>query len=349
MEKLKYYAKMAANRQGYVAAQLEVTSSCYQKCPMCTSWKDHASGSIKGMLTLEQAVDIHNQLKAMPFFEHLSLTGGDPQAWPHLDAFIAIWVHDGKPYELQITTALIRPPSEIWSELSTVRISFDGADADTYEAARGVRRQNPVQAIQWLEVLGIPYSVLTCLSSHNLENAQSHGRDLLWAIYGNLHANARHLRKWIVLVELGASVEVSEVLMQYYMRFAKEIELHFKELKKQPFEISLAGENLQERNEGIRQAAAKEVRCWAGILGCHIKPNGDVYPCCLVGGEAIATCTGFLLGNVFDIPLQSIQKAYAENPIYGYRSEVCREVCQFKQLRINQYGEEASRIRLAIP
>lgn len=358
MSKLEYYAKLATNGIGYVAAQIEVTSRCFQQCPMCESWKEHLSDKSIGAFELELMQELHEEFKNMQVFEHLSLTGGDPQAWPALDEFIRYWLEDGKPYQLQITTALMQAPSELLKEVSSIRLSLDAADPATYKNCRGVARPDPLVALEWLYQSGIEeFSVLTTLSEFNFPDEDMVEDDGCPTVLAELlhflmdfekrygKVEHRPLRKWMVLCELGnESVEVNARMRKGYAAFSKRIA----NLPEKPgFEISTTNDNICNLREYI--AEAKDVRCWAGVLGCHIKCNGDVYPCCLVGGEAVETQEQFCIGNLRDSTLAGLQSEYAANPIKGYAGTICPKICQYKQFTLNTIAEQASSVRLALP
>ncbi len=160
----------------------------------------------------------------------------------------------------------------------------------------------------------------------------------LIATLDTLHQKGLPMRKIIVMMGIG--LKLDEDFKRRWRQTKHWVADYIK------VSTSFAEDIIQVRAQ-CNSPVVDNVHCWASRLGFHIKPNGDIYPCCLVGGEAIEIQKEFLMGNIFKEKLIDIYKRYQPTR-YGMKP-ICREVCQFKQLQINQAGEYARKIKLAIP
>jgi MoaA/NifB/PqqE/SkfB family radical SAM enzyme len=187
--------------------------------------------------------------------------------------------------------------------------------------------------------------VLTTLSEYN-----SKSKYVLENICEKLVAlTSERFRKWMVLVQLGMKDEVKQaVLMDRYTDFTtKFADTLWMDCD---FEASFENESVAELPALKALAQEEKWDCYAGVLGCHIKANGDIYPCCLVGGEAVSTDAAFVIGNVHLTVLADLHRRYCNNMITdAYSCEACQAVCLYKQTKINQYAHAAKSIALAIP
>lgn len=327
------YGKLAQQELGYVAGQVEVTSACFQNCKYCSSWK---TGKYYGHFRLQQlqnfVIDLSYQF---PMFEHLTLTGGDPQAWQDLNEFLDWW-QLGK-IDLQISTALARDIEEpdLWrTKINDLRVSIDAFSDFLYPIMRGDKNNTCDIILARLEKLSHPNLaiIITMYPDNILELLP------LLGILDNLYRHGLPMRRVIVMMGIGITLD-------------EDFKLHWRTTKKWAEEniqvpTSFADDIIAVRAQ-CNSPVVDDVRCWASKLGFHIKPNGDVYPCCLIGGEAIEVQKEFLMGNIFEQKLIDIYNSYT--PTKYTMKPICRKVCQFKQFQINQAGEYAQKIKLAIP
>ena len=318
---IKFYGKYARYGASYVAGQLELTTRCFQRCAHCQSWRE-AEGA-HAEWSLEDAKGLLMQLCEM-HFEHLSFTGGDPQAWPHLPALLA-WFQ-GR-YALQISTALMRDlePAEakLWREkVADVRVSLDAASLEGYEAMRGVAA-DPLQILDRLRALQHPRpATMTTVSEANI--------DEIPRIVSLL--SGMNLRRAMFLPALG--VEHSQ---EFWLRY-RDLTRVYSSMHWTSF------------NETVAFAAMpSETKCWVRNISFHIKANGDLYPCCLVGGEAITTDERFRLGNVHQNQLRDIRARTFPVACYGRTGMPCDAICQYKQRQMNAAAEAAGAVRLSMP
>lgn len=330
------YGKLAHRELGYVAGQVEVTSECFQHCMHCSSWRDK---SCVCEMSLEQLKLIVEEAGDMETFEHLTLTGGDPQAWPHLDKFLEWWEHQGflRYINLQVSTALARDIEEpkLWrTAIKDLRVSIDAYSDFLYSIMRGDKENNFGTILKRLEELKHPNLaiIVTAYLDNIIELLP------LLTLLDNLYRKGLHIRRIIVMI--GISVKLNEAFRLCWRSTKKWAEDNTR------VPTSFADDILAVRAM-CKSSVVDDVRCWASRLGFHIKPNGDVYPCCLVGGEAVEVQKEFCMGNVFEQDLADIYNSYTPT-IYGVKP-ICKEICQFKQLQINLAGELATKTKLAIP
>lgn len=332
---LMFYGKAMHRKTGYVAGQLEITSKCSQKCFMCDSWKQHQTGTIAGTFKYLDLLNIFRQLSAMSTFEHLTLTGGDPQNWTdealHMGFDDLLRLTKGRGFTLQVNTALMREPRiEVWrTALDRVRVSLDAIDPKTYRKIRGVA-VNPEEIVQRMERLAMPgLATMTCVSLLNI--------DEIGKIIERLNRMAIPPRKAMFLAVLE-----QQTTPEFWAKFRQ-----LKEVPSPLVQTSFA-EDVVALNEFKNSAASQGVRCWVGNVSFHIKCNGDVYPCCLVGGEAVSTQKQLAIGNVLTESLDNIYDRFCPHPFY-YKGSPCVGVCQWKQVIMNLIGEEACRTKLTMP
>lgn len=331
------YGKLAQQQLGYVAGQVEVTSACFQNCKYCSSWK---TGKYYGHFRLQQLQNFVIGLAIQfPMFEHLTLTGGDPQAWQDLDEFLNWWNISQAldRINLQISTALARDIENpaLWrSAIKDLRVSIDAYEPETYKAVRGDKENNFSTILLRLEKLNHPnLAIIATMYPDNIVELLP-----LLALLDTFYTKGLPMRKIIVMAGIGVELD-----KKFWHRWR-----YTKQWTEDNIEVptSFADDIIATRTQCM-SCAMGDVRCWASKLGFHIKPNGDVYPCCLIGGEAIEVQKEFLMGNIFEQDLIDIYNSYT--PTRYAMKPICREVCQFKQFQINLVGEFASKLKLAIP
>lgn len=335
---LLMYAKMAQRKAGYIAGQVELTSECSQHCIACDSWRSHVKGTIKGTLYTATILSLVKQLNAMPTFEHLSFTGGDPQDWHDPicsfigfeDLLCAIKLEKPK-FSLQVNTALIKPVNvKVWNEnLQRVRVSLDSIRRETYCRLRGDDR-DPEEILERMEELAHPgLATMTCVSDGNIDEIPE--------IIARLNRMKNPPRKAMFLAVLG---------MEVNPYFWKKYEL-FKKIEVNRIQLSFQ-EDVMAVREFCDSPGALQVPCYTGGITFHIKCNGDVYPCCLIGGEAVKTQEHMKIGNIIQGPLSKIQEEYEARCFYK-KGGPCSEVCQWKQLMINRIAHAAKDVILTMP
>ncbi len=332
---LLYYGKLAQRQLGYVAGQIELTSACGQKCKFCSSWIDHRTGKQKGTLELETVTDLLNQFNRMPTFEHVAFTGGDPQHWETKLEVLFDWIAAQRKlgdiqYGTQVNTAMILPiekqDQRFWhSAVDDLRVSLDGVDKEHYFYMRRVET-DPEEILNRLEDLQHPgLSFNTTVGENNIDHVLE--------IVRRVASLQTPVRKMMFLPVLGFFHQP-----EFWEKWGFFYKMDWSGL---PFKVSFASDEIPPLEAGVR--------CHAGSISFHVKANGDVYPCCLVGGEALKTIQDLSLGNVYHEDMETMRKRYVPLSHYDNPDLPCSMICQFKQASINHAAERASRVNLAMP
>ena len=327
---LVLYGKLLQRRLGPIAGQVEVTADCSQKCIFCHSRADAKKFGYR-QLSLAQGWHLIRVLSESPVFENLTLTGGDPQCWPELDGFLRYYIEKKCSFQLQINTALALPfEQSLWTKtFSSVRVSIDALTLAGYKKTRGVEL-DPLQIIERMRELGVERcSVIFTASLLNIAE--------LIPLARFLRDNCQ-VRKLMVLPAIG--VEHSEEFWRLWEFSRREL------ADRRNFVAGFT--SMSESSSILKRDFDPTVRCWAGVCGFHIKPNGDVYPCCLVGGEAASTDVRFRTTNISEDFLATCQD-WMLGYFYADPKLPCRRICQFKQYQLNLAAEFACRTILRMP
>ncbi len=342
------YGAAAVQRTGWVAGQVELTSVCDQHCVMCDSWRDNASGKHAGVWTLEQAKKfVFEDCYSFPTFESLTLTGGDPISWEPLDEFLAWYANDCRsatnPIRLLCNTALTREPGERWSAFDEVRVSLDAVDPDRYQRMRGDKHNTPdiiLARMEELSRMGVAVSTNTTLTPHTIGDAMDIcGRLEMLVGQGRL-PTFRKAHFLCVIGPRGGDLNAE----LFWDRYAELVDAS------REWTIATGfADNILETRDFCRSPEATNVPCYAGVVSFHVKCNGDLFPCCLVGGEAISTRDDMKLGNVFTHTLRELHERAVPRTHYNDPTKPCSEICQWKQLQINVAGYVAQQSRLSMP
>lgn len=339
---LGYYAKIAARNLGYVAGQIELTSKCFQKCAMCESWRDDVSGVARGTFEFEKVRDLFGQLAAMPTFEHLALTGGDPQSWGPLGELLRWHVSCDRAFVLQINTALVRAvlDADVWRRaVRDVRVSLDGATRRTYQLMRGDDR-DPAEVVRRMDDLNHPgMATNTCVTTKNIDEVEG--------IIDLLAGMKNKPRKAMFLAVIGDRDKAKDREERAFWRKYKGLREKFG-TEYHGVRTSFA-EDVPAVRKWCAGPEAEKVPCRVGSISFHIKATGDLFPCCLVGGEAIVTHPQFAVGNVHNTPIEELRKKYKPGLFYGDKALPCAKVCQWKQSAVNLLAHQAAGTTLAMP
>ena len=326
------YSKFIMHGIGYLAGQLELTSACNQHCVFCKSWKDHESGECEAEMRFEVVKGILEQLNATPYFENLTLTGGEPQSWEPLEILLEIMA-DKLKFGLSINTNLTRDIKiENWRKFRSVRISLDSIYSKTYRCLRGVNL-DPEKILNRLEELQHPnWSILNCVSNKNLKEITN--------MLNRLTKMKSLPRKVMFLPVLGERI-VPMLDMIQYKKITKELsQIEY------PFEVDFMGSVPRFKKE----MNIESVPCYISRVSFHIKANGRVFPCCLVGGEAINTQKSMSLGDIYQDSLDTIRKRHTELHLhYASKATPCLKICQWKQINMNVQAHQCQKTKLSMP
>lgn len=341
---LALYGKLAISNVGYVAGQVEVTSKCFQMCRGCESWRDDKSGAQQGEWTLEWMKTLLTQLSRLNMFEHLSLTGGDPQAWSFLEQFLD-WYngnHELDRIKLQVNTALVRavPRPEQWHLFHDVRVSLDAIRRATYKLIRGDRYTDPLDVVRRIVRLEHKrVATITTVFPENIDEIEEMVESVDQASKTMIHP----IRKMMFLPAIGTRVGKNIGFWQKYNELSKRLPT------KVVVPLSFA-ESVYQIRQFLTTKEAWDIPCHTSRISFHAKANGDWYPCCLVGGEAIRTEDKLRIGNFFQNPsVDHMWDNAKPHRHYSNKDLPCAQICQYKQLQINLAGMEAAKTTLAMP
>lgn len=330
-EDLLVYEKLIRHGLGYIAGQLELTSHCEQRCAFCQSWRDHIRGTQHGEFTAGKLIDILDQLADMPTFENLTFTGGEPQCWAPLESLL-LAVADGLPFSLSVNTTLAQEVNpEAWHKFRAIRVSLDAVSLDGYYRTRGVAL-DPNEVLQRIEALAHPnWSSMTCVSKLNIDEVP----ELLDRL-GRMKCLPRKVMLLPVLGSLGEHALDPDDFARLQSHIHRET---------YPFQTNL----VENRNTLLDNPDLEDIPCYMGRVSFHIKANGDVYPCCLIGGEAVETQSKHCWGNIRKVSLEEIRQLHPELPCHYREGSPCRKVCQWKQTYLNVRAHTSDRFRLSMP
>jgi hypothetical protein len=111
---------------------------------------------------------------------------------------------------------------------------------------------------------------------------------------------------------------------------------------------SFVSDSVDKTRRWCKSPEARKIRCWTPLLTYYFKANLDLYPCCLVGGEAVRTQQAFKIGNFVDKSLRPLWQEQEAQHHY-HKGSPCIEFCQYKQACLNIAGEAGAAAQLAMP
>lgn len=345
---LHSYTKLLSQSPGWIAGQVEVTSQCSQLCNYCSSWREDYEAH--SQWTFSKLVDFCIRIaEVFPGFEHLTLTGGEPQDWPWLEEFLR-WYNNTLPrkFALQVSTTLCKPVSNpiLWRQaIRDVRVSLDAVDPTIYEQVRGVQ-VDPEQVLRNIAALDHPRTaIIVTLYPESI----NHFPDIFWRLQ-NFAEDGPGIRRIMVLPGMGLARDKQSVGFLRRWRELVDAYSGSKPLRKADFRGPGIPTSFAEDPFAVRtQPDLLDVPCYVGASTFHIKSNGDLYPCCLVGGEAIGTREEYRLGNVWETPLEVLWRQH-KTPFLRYAIDgFCKTGCFWKQLALNVETHKAKSYCLSMP
>lgn len=283
--------------------QLEVTEKCYTKCAMCKRWEKKD----KDVLDFETTKKFLNDFEKLGG-ETIRFTGGEPLTYPEFAEFEKL----NPSLKYTITTTLVTKDKKkleaIANRFTGVKVSFSGA-GDMYEKIHGVDYyENVVRNLGYLVKKGVKPTIALVLNSINLEN-------LDWV---DRYINVMHLiRPGRITITLDLFEEE---------RGKKEIKEFYKKFEKCPVKYTQSPFHNQKIGKNL-----KKMKCIVPYIHWHVKASGEVYPCCMTGGEIGQELDkNMLLGNIKEQSLEEIfnkGKEFAKiDDIYN-KFKICKEQC----------------------
>jgi heme b synthase len=239
------------------------------------------------------------------------LSGGEPLFRPDIFDIARYATDAGLPVALATNGTLIDEAVAGRIRDSGVKrasISFDGADAATHDAFRGLKGSfdAAVRGFQLLRAAGIPVQINTTVANHNKEQLDSMVR-----MAKSLDAVGLHL---FLLVPVGCGVEIAEeqminaqeyesVLNWLYDMEKAEPDLQLKATCAPHYFRIMHSRRAEERRSGVKrdlpasydrqvhghphgQMHAATKGCLAGTGVCFVSHRGEVFPCGYLPVEA---------------------------------------------------------------
>jgi len=336
----------------------ETTAGCNLKCIHCRR-VTLADQLTPQDLSTEDSFRLIDQIAEVgrPVFV---LSGGEPMFRPDIYEIARYASDKGLPVALATNGTMI--DDEIAqrikdSGVKRVSISFDGADAATHDAFRGLvgSFEDAIRGFKALRKVGIPVQINTTVAKHNeaqLEKMRQLAKDL--------DAIGLHL---FLLVPVGCGVEIAEEQMisaQEYERVLnwlydveqEEADLQLKATCAPHYFRVMRTRRAQDKRSGIvRELPASHDRqlnrhpnnqmhaatkgCLAGTGVCFVSHRGEVFPC------------GYLPLSAGNVRRQHFADIWQASPLFDkLRNPDLLEgkcgVCQFKNLcsgcRARSYG-----------
>ena len=326
----------------------ETTAGCNLRCVHCrrVTVADHL---LPQDLTTEQAFRLIDDITAVgrPVFV---LSGGEPLFRPDIFAIARYATDAGLPVALATNGTLIDAAVAERiraSGVQRVSISFDGADAVTHDAFRGLSGSfdAAVNGFKALREAGLPVQINTTVANHNQTQL-----DRMVQLAKGLGAIGLHL---FLLVPVGCGVEIAEeqminareyerVLHWLYDMERSEPGLQLKATCAPHYFRVMHTRRAEERREGTKrelpasydrqvhghphgQMHAATKGCLAGTGVCFVSHRGEIFPCGYLPVEA---------GNIHQKPFGDIWQG---SPLFAeLRNPDLLEgkcgICQFKKV-----------------
>jgi heme b synthase len=278
------------------------------------------------------------------------LSGGEPLFRPDIFDIARYATDAGLPVALATNGTLIDDAVAERIRDSGVQrasISFDGADAATHDAFRGLKGsfEAAIRGFKALRNVGIPVQINTTVANHNKEQLDS-----MVSMAKSLDAIGLHL---FLLVPVGCGVEIAEeqminareyeqVLNWMYEMERTETQLQLKATCAPHYFRIMHTRRAAERREGgtgeLPASYGRQVHghpqgqmhaatkgCLAGTGVCFVSHRGEVFPCGYLPKEA---------GNIHRQPFADI---WQDSPLFAQMRDPdllegkCG-ICQFKKV-----------------
>lgn len=334
----------------------ETTAGCNLKCVHCRRIT-LADQLTPQDLTTQETFALIDQIAAVgkPVFV---LSGGEPLFRPDIYEIARYATGAGLPVALATNGTLIDDAVAEKIKASGVQrvsISFDGADAATHDAFRGLKGSfdAAVRGFKALRKVGLPVQINTTVAKHNESQLEQ-----MRALAKDLDAVGMHL---FLLVPVGCGVELAETQMisaQEYERVLNwlydveqsEPDLQLKATCAPHYFRVMRTRRAEDKRHGIsRDLPASHDRqvnghphmhaatkgCLAGTGVTFISHRGEVFPC------------GYLPVEAGNVRRQSFGEIWQDSPLFAQlRDPELLEgkcgICQFKTLcsgcRARSYG-----------
>lgn len=266
-----YFSSIRTNTlDAPVSIQLLLTDYCFCKCNMCTHWKMKS----KNVMSFDTYKKIFDDLTSHKSFESIAFSGGDPLAHPEINKIIEYSSY--KDISLGMITAGI-PTSKIkWSlfkKLEWIRVSLDAATRETYKKIRGVDRFFEVT-----QFIKIASEITNVGINFTIQKDNYHELIQIIRLAKELGVN-----RFIINPAFGGDFELTTEMKKEVLSYIRKYSISFFEENFndviEKFENDIVGYKIGTSTE------LKEVPCIVPKLHAFIRPNGEVYPCCILGDD----------------------------------------------------------------
>ena len=302
-----FFESLRMKQQTFVRSiQLEMLSGCPCKCVMCKQWQDRTSYYMQPE-QLETFFKEYHRLGGL----QINVTGGDPLYYKD---FVRVFSQDFS-LRFDITTTLITTDKEkldLLKKFKLLSISISGA-GDMYTKVHGANAYDLViKNLIYIKKKGINFKLNSVLNKDNLA-------DLGW------------VDQFIDDMNLLQPKFVTFIQSLFDEGSFKNIPEFIDKVKtKATFKYSQA--SMGNRNISGKESKINKYTCIIPHLHWHIKSSGDVYPCCIMGGEVGQDLDPrFCFGNIFKDKLEDIYKNGTDfSEKIGpdiYNSGLCRKMC----------------------
>jgi radical SAM protein with 4Fe4S-binding SPASM domain len=304
-DKVLFYLEGIRNgtRKFPPSLQIAVTDHCYNKCIMCGHWKRED----KRQLPISDLLHFLVAAKSIGL-ETVCYSGGDPLCYSNMSSVMAWHTSNDMPFGI-ITSGFIPRHIEpgLLMQAEWVRVSLDAVDDALYAKLRGnipvkIVKESIQRMVEWGTNVqfGVTLSSLNC--SHLPEIAK------YAAQYGI------EFRVWPVRGNPGLLPESSHAKMS--LKACKGI-------------LGSINNNCEDAIDIIENGElAPFEHCKAALFQLFIDASGDIYPCCIIAGDANdgALRPDMAFGNIKDCDLDGMLFAstthFSEIPS-GYLPSAC--------------------------
>jgi heme b synthase len=287
----------------------ETTAGCNLRCVHCRR-VTVADKMIPQDLTTDEAFHLVDEIVRVgrPVFV---LSGGEPLFRPDIFEIARYATDAGLPVALATNGTLVDDAVAARirdSGVQRVSISFDGADAGTHDAFRGLSGSfdAAIRGFRALRGAGLPVQINTTVANHNKEQL-----DAMVGLAKHLDAVGLHL---FLLVPVGCGVQIAEeqminareyerVLNWLYEMEQAEPDLQLKATCAPHYFRVMHTRRAEERRQGVQrelpasygrqvhghphgQMHAATKGCLAGTGVCFVSHRGEVFPCGYLPVEA---------------------------------------------------------------
>jgi MoaA/NifB/PqqE/SkfB family radical SAM enzyme len=303
-----FFESLRTKSQDFVRSiQIEILSGCACKCVMCKQWEDRQSYYMEP----DQLTKFFNDYKRLGGLQ-ANLTGGDPLYYKD---FVKVFSQDFG-LRLDITTTMITNDKEkldLLKKFKLITVSISGTK-DMYEKVQGINAYELVKKnLVYIRKKGMNFKTNTVLNDVNLSN-------LDWVEQFVEDMNLLQ-PKFVTLIQSlfdeGSFTNIPDVVKI------------FKDKAKFKFSNATMGDRNKKHK---KEPNFKKYPCIIPYLHWHIKSSGDVYPCCIMGGEVGQDLDPkFCFGNIFKDSLETIYKNgtnFVDNAGANiYDGGLCKKMC----------------------